>query len=144
MLRSNNRRMALRVALALSTSTTISAIAFHASGTSAPAARHDPAPDQRTVVLPDVPQTKTKAPPAFDPARAWVDLGCIGCHGDDGIYRDEIRGGLGKPVDAVARWIRNAPSIKPHTDMPRFEDRIDEADSVALARWVLELAARRD
>src|SRR6185503_15728127 len=73
--------------------------------------------------------------PAFDPAKAFDDLGCSGCHGDDGIYRDEIKGALGKPVDQVARWIRNAPSIKPDTDMPNFENVIDAQNSVALAGW---------
>ena len=79
----------------------------------------------------------------FDPAKAWVDLGCIGCHGDDGVYSDEITGALGKPVDQVARWIRNAPTIKPGTEMPYFAPRIDEPNSVALARWVQDLASHR-
>jgi mono/diheme cytochrome c family protein len=77
----------------------------------------------------------------FDPARAWDDLGCGACHGDDGPYRDKIKGALGKPVDRVARWIRNAPSVKPDTDMPSFEALINEPDSVALASWVLRRAA---
>jgi len=81
------------------------------------------------------------AAPAFDPAKAFNDLGCSGCHGDDGIYRDEIKGALGKPVDQVGRWIRNAPSIKPDTDMPNFENVIDTPNSVALATWVMDRAA---
>jgi mono/diheme cytochrome c family protein len=82
--------------------------------------------------------------PAFDAAKAFNDLGCSGCHGDDGIYRDEIKGALGKPVDQVARWIRNAPSIKPDTDMPNFENVIDTQNSVALAGWVMDRAAHLD
>jgi hypothetical protein len=133
MFRSHSLRTAVLVALALSSSTTISAMARHTNTDSGPAVRPEKAPRHATVA----------AAPAYDPARAWVDLGCIGCHGEDGIYRDEIQGGLGKPVEAVARWIRNAPSIKPQTDMPNFEGRIDGRDSVALARWVLDLAAQR-
>jgi mono/diheme cytochrome c family protein len=83
-------------------------------------------------------------PPAFDPAKAFVDLGCSGCHGDDGIYRDEIKGALGKPVDQVGRWIRNAPSIKSDTDMPNFENVIDTPHSEALAHWVMDRAAHLD
>jgi len=86
----------------------------------------------------------TPARPAFDAAKAFVDLGCVGCHGDEGIYRDEIKGAIGKPVDQVGRWIRNAPSIKPNTDMPNFENVIDQPNSEALAAWVLNLAARRE
>ena len=79
--------------------------------------------------------------PAFDAGRAFVDLGCSGCHGDDGIYKDEIKGALGKRPEDVARWIRNAPSIKPDTDMPSFDGKIDEAGSLVLARWMQERAA---
>jgi mono/diheme cytochrome c family protein len=81
---------------------------------------------------------------SFDPAKAFVSLGCSGCHGDDGIYRDEIKGAIGKPVDQVARWIRNAPSIKPDTDMPNFEKLIDVPNSVALAGWVMDRAGHLD
>jgi mono/diheme cytochrome c family protein len=76
------------------------------------------------------------AAPAFDAAKAFVNLGCSDCHGDDGVYRDEIKGSIGKPVDAVARWIRNAPSIKPGTDMPSFQGQIDEQSSIELAKWM--------
>jgi mono/diheme cytochrome c family protein len=89
-------------------------------------------------------KTARVAVPAFDPAKAFNDLGCSGCHGDDGIYRDEIKGALGKPVDQVARWIRNAPSIKPGTDMPSFESVIDAPNSSALAHWVMDRAAHLD
>jgi len=73
---------------------------------------------------------------AGDPSALWDRLGCAGCHGENGPYRSEIRGALGKPVDSVARWIRNAPSIKPDTMMPSFDGKIGEADSRALAEWV--------
>lgn len=79
--------------------------------------------------------------PAFDPAKAFESLGCSDCHGDDGVYRDEIKGAIGKPVDAVARWIRNAPSIKPGTDMPSFQGQIDEPSSIELAKWMQNRAA---
>jgi mono/diheme cytochrome c family protein len=78
----------------------------------------------------------------FTPEQAWSSLGCVGCHGDDGIFREEILGALGKPVEQVARWIKNAPSIDPDTDMPSFDDVIDEPESVLLARWVLARAER--
>jgi len=44
----------------------------------------------------------------------------------------------------VGRWIRNAPSIKPDTDMPNFESVIDVPHSEALARWVMDRAAHLD
>jgi len=81
------------------------------------------------------------APAGFDAAKGFVTFGCSGCHGDDGIYRDEIKGALGKPVDQVARWIRNAPSIKPGTDMPSFDGIVDGPASLALAKWVQHRAA---
>ena len=88
--------------------------------------------------------TTTKvATTTFDPEKAWTELGCIGCHGDDGVYSDEITSALGKPVDEVGSWIRHAPELKPGTEMPYFADRIDEPSSVLLARWVQDLAAHR-
>jgi len=140
---SSRIRVAL-VALALSTSSAFFAMAGHgekprAQVTVATAAR------ARIAVSPaahEHPATRIVAS-TFDPAKAWVDLGCIGCHGEDGVYSDEIAGALGKPVDQVARWIRNAPTIKPGTEMPYFAPRIDEPNSVALARWVQDLAAHR-
>lgn len=98
-----------------------------------------PAPAPKAAPAPK----KAAATPAkiFDAAKAFNELGCVGCHGDDGIYRDEIKGAIGKPVDQVARWIRNAPSIKPDTDMPSFATAIDEPDSVVLAAWMQDRAA---
>lgn len=75
-----------------------------------------------------------------EPSVLWNQLGCTGCHGDNGVYRDEITGAIGKPVDAVARWIQDAPSIKPDTMMPSFKGAITEADARELAAWVQERA----
>ena len=131
---SNSRIHLALVPLALSMSLALSAIAGHGEK-----------PRARVAVSPDShahPSTHIVAS-TFDPGRAWVDLGCIGCHGDDGVYSDEIAGALGKPVDQVAHWIRNAPATKPGTEMPDFAARIDEPNSVVLARWVQDLAAHR-
>jgi mono/diheme cytochrome c family protein len=87
------------------------------------------------------PHAVAPSKPAFDPSHAFVDLGCVGCHGDDGVYRDEIKGALGKPVEQVARWIRNAPSIDPHTEMPSFQNAIDVPDSLVLAAFMQNRAA---
>jgi len=84
------------------------------------------------------------AAPLADAKKAemlWDGLGCSGCHGDSGYYREKIKGAVGKPVDQVARWIRNAPSVKPDTQMPNFVNMIDPPESVALAEWVLKRAA---
>lgn len=105
----------------------------------APPKAHRPPVATLPAPAPVVPAT-----PPFDPSKAFVDFGCSGCHGDDGIYRDEIKGAIGKPVDQVARWIRNAPSIRPGTDMPSFETVIDESKSIALAGWVMDRATHLD
>jgi cytochrome c553 len=76
-----------------------------------------------------------------EPTALWTQLGCTGCHGENGFYKEKIKGAIGKPVDAVARWIQNAPSIKPDTMMPSFKGAISDSDSRALAAWVQERAA---
>lgn len=75
-----------------------------------------------------------------EPSVLWNQLGCAGCHGENGVYRDEITGAIGKPVEAVARWIKDAPSIKPDTMMPSFKGAIADADARELAAWVQERA----
>jgi len=112
-----------------------------ARGLSSAAERHAPTAQPARAVVVSVQRVEPMPARSFDPAKAFNDLGCSGCHGDDGIYRDEIKGALGKPVDRVARWIRNAPSIKPDTDMPNFEKLIDEPSSIALAGYMLDRAA---
>lgn len=134
LLSSSRMHLAL-VAVAVSSTWAITAMADHVA---APART-------RRAVTPDAlaPAATHIVASTFDPAKAWVDLGCIGCHGDDGFYTDEIKGAIGKPVDQVARWIRNAPRIKPGTDMPDFAPTIDETNSVLLAGWVQDLASQR-
>jgi mono/diheme cytochrome c family protein len=123
----------------------VAATALIAGGGLVRAAEKQEAQKPRVVISSRPAKTAAALPtPAFDPAKAFNDLGCSGCHGDDGIYRDEIKGALGKPVDQVGRWIRNAPSIKPDTDMPNFENVIDAPNSVALAGWVMDRAAHLD
>jgi mono/diheme cytochrome c family protein len=140
---SSRIRVAL-IALALSTSSAFFAMAGHGEKPRAQNTVAAPARAHIAVSPVVVEHTTTRiVASTFDPAKAWVDLGCIGCHGDDGVYSDEIAGALGKPLDQVGRWIRNAPTIKPGTEMPYFASRIDETNSVALARWVQELAAHR-
>ena len=121
----------------------VAATALVAGGGLVRAAERQVAPKPRVVATArPAHEAAPLAAPAFDAAKAFNDLGCSGCHGDDGIYKDEIKGAIGKPVDQVARWIRNAPSIKPDTDMPNFEHVIDEPNSVALAAWVMDRAAK--
>ncbi len=81
------------------------------------------------------------APAAPDAAALFHHVGCAGCHGEHGYYRDKLKGALGKPTESVARWIRNAPSIDPDTPMPSFEKKIDVAEARALAEWVQQKAA---
>jgi mono/diheme cytochrome c family protein len=123
----------------------VAVAAVVAGGGLVSAAERHSAPSPRVAATARPAPKATQLPaPAFDAAKAFNDLGCSGCHGDDGIYRDEIKGAIGKPVDQVARWIRNAPSIKPETDMPNFENVIDAPNSVALASWVMDRAAHLD
>lgn len=77
------------------------------------------------------------------PEQLFTQLGCMICHGPQGIYRDKIKQSIGKPVAETARWIRNPEAVKPGTQMPTFASLIDEPTSVALARWVQEYAAAR-
>ena len=79
--------------------------------------------------------------PPRDPDVIWKRVGCNGCHGEHGFYREKIQGSIGKPVDQVARWIRSAPSIKPDTPMPDFKTKISLPESRALAAWVQARAA---
>ena len=113
-------------------------------GFSKAAERVAPVTQQKPAVVVSVAPAAHPVAPSFDPAKAFNELGCSGCHGDDGIYRDEIKGAIGKPVDQVARWIRNAPSIKSDTEMPNFEKVIDVPSSIALAGWVADRAAHLD
>ena len=143
-LMSSSRIHLALVAVAVSTSSAITAMADHGTKPRAKLAVAAPA-RTKGAVTPDAPSRSTThiVASTFDPAKAWVDLGCIGCHGDDGVYTDEIKGAIGKPVDQVARWIRNAPRIKPGTDMPDFAPSIAETTSVLLAGWGQDLASQR-
>jgi mono/diheme cytochrome c family protein len=86
-------------------------------------------------------QPEARASSATDPEALWTGLGCVGCHGDGAPFRDKIKQSLGKPVADVARWIRDAQSIKPGTQMPTFHDVLDEPRALALAAWVQARAA---
>jgi mono/diheme cytochrome c family protein len=79
--------------------------------------------------------------PTADAEAFFTQLGCIGCHGEGAAFHDEINGARGKPVDALARWIRNAPSVKPDTMMPSFIRMLDEPQARALAEWVQQRVA---
>lgn len=71
-----------------------------------------------------------------DPAALFNNLGCVGCHGEGAAFHEEIKDAKGKPVDFLARWIRDAPSIDSGTMMPSFKTVVDEPTSRALAEWV--------
>jgi mono/diheme cytochrome c family protein len=85
--------------------------------------------------------TASAAEPAAGSEALFNRLGCVGCHGEGAAFHEEIKGAQGKPVDALARWIRDAPSIKPDTMMPSFARTLDQPQARALAEWVRERVA---
>ena len=86
-------------------------------------------------------RTPPQPDPNFRPASQFIALGCVTCHAKGAPYHDKIKQCAGKPVDEVARWIRNARAIKPDTKMPVFADRLTESQARQLAAWVQENVA---
>jgi len=79
--------------------------------------------------------------PNFRPESQFVALGCVTCHAKGAPYHDKIKQCAGKPVDDVARWIRDARAIKPDTKMPTFSEMLTEAQARQMAVWVQQTVA---
>lgn len=76
--------------------------------------------------------------------KLYYRYGCYGCHGDDGVGIADLRqAAVHFPTDAaLIQWIRNAPSIKPGTTMPKWEGIIKDEEFPLLAAYVKKLGAR--
>ena len=77
--------------------------------------------------------------------RLYYQYGCYGCHGDNGVGVADLRqAGQRYPNDAaLIAWIKNAPSQRPGTHMPKWEGIVKEEEFAPLAAYVRELGARR-
>ncbi len=73
----------------------------------------------------------------------FVSVGCASCHGDNGPFRDKIAGAADKSDEAVAAWILDPQATRPGTAMPSFAKTLDREQAERLARYVKELAKRR-
>jgi mono/diheme cytochrome c family protein len=68
--------------------------------------------------------------------------GCNSCHGANGVGLADLRNAkrdYPKDADLVA-WIRDAPSKKPGTRMPKWDGVIAEGDYPELVAFVRSLA----
>jgi len=72
------------------------------------------------------------------PAQRFKALGCGGCHGKGSQYEAKLQQAKDKPVEQLARWIRNPETFLPGTIMPTFAPVLDEAGAVELAEWIHE------
>ncbi len=66
---------------------------------------------------------------------------CFTCHGETGVGIADLRKATAHfPTDEkLLAWIRNAPSIKPDTKMPKWEGVIPDADFAPLLAYVKKL-----
>lgn len=62
---------------------------------------------------------------------------CADCHAPGARDHVRLKQAAGKSAEEVAQWIRHPEATKPGTRMPTFASRVDEADALALARYVL-------
>ncbi|WP_224366524.1 c-type cytochrome [Hyalangium versicolor] len=92
--------------------------------------------------LPDDAAPRVKAAPQSEkPEVLFVQLGCALCHGEGAKYRAMLKQSRGKSSEEVAKWIRNPEKILPGTQMPTYEQLLDEPQAVSLASWVQQQAA---
>ncbi len=91
--------------------------------------------------LPEDAAPRVKAAPQEDPSHLFSSLGCQHCHGEGAKYRGLLKNARGKSSEEVARWIRNPETIIPGTQMPTYEQLIDEGQAKSLAEWVQAQAA---
>jgi hypothetical protein len=73
--------------------------------------------------------------------RLYHQYSCDTCHGETGVGIADLRKAtVHFPTDEkLLAWIRNAPSIKPDTKMPKWEDVIPDADFAPLLAYVKKL-----
>jgi mono/diheme cytochrome c family protein len=76
-----------------------------------------------------------------DPEKLFSALGCVGCHGPSAPFHDKIKRAASEEVDYLAKWIRDAPSLKPGVQMPTYARLLDEGRAKTLAGWVKKYAA---
>jgi mono/diheme cytochrome c family protein len=86
--------------------------------------------------------SRPKATADADPEQMFRSFGCIACHGPGAPFRDKLVRGAKKEVGELAKWIRDAPSVRPGVQMPSFSELIDEPRATALAAWVQNYARR--
>lgn len=73
-----------------------------------------------------------------EPEELFATLGCQNCHRPGAQFHDRIRAARQKPAEQLATWIRNPEKFKPGTQMPTFEELVDEGQALALANWIRE------
>jgi len=103
--------------------------------------------------LKTVPVIRNDVPRNFDPP-VEADAGegqtlyyhyqCVSCHGDTGVGIGDLRQSrVHYPSDQqLELWIRDAPSIKPHTKMPKWDGVIKDSEFPAIIAYVRELGDR--
>lgn len=87
----------------------------------------------------------TVDPSASPGKQLYVKYACVSCHGDAGVGVADLRNSRASfPTDEqLIAWIKNAPSIRPATKMPKWEGIIAEADFAPLAAYVRELGDKK-
>lgn len=78
---------------------------------------------------------------ASDGQKIYYKYGCNSCHGEHGVGIGDLRGAHKKYAtdEAMQKWIRNAPSIKPDTRMPTWDGVIAENEYAPLMQYVRKL-----
>jgi mono/diheme cytochrome c family protein len=78
---------------------------------------------------------------ATDGQKIYYKYGCNSCHGEHGVGIGDLRGAHKKYAtdEAMLKWIRNAPSIKPDTKMPTWDGVIAENEYAPLVQYVRKL-----
>lgn len=78
---------------------------------------------------------------ASDGQKIYYKYGCNSCHGEHGVGVGDLRGAYKKYAtdEALLKWIRNAPSIKPDTRMPTWDGVIAENEYPPLMKYVRQL-----
>lgn len=69
----------------------------------------------------------------------FVNVGCATCHGEQALYREQLRGALDKPVAEVASWILEPQASKPGSIMPAFKHVLEASQAEELARYVKQI-----
>ena len=77
--------------------------------------------------------------------RLYYRYGCVSCHSTTGVGIADLRHAVEHyPTDErLAAWIRNAPAVKPGTQMPTFQGVIGEDEYPDLVAYVKELGVKR-